>query len=799
MQGTQRAPVTVPFSVGLRSPPNSSWPACTAQFTAYDDIYSENLSCALASIRSPIKNSANVMRKVRGGKMARSRSLVTFAFVHDALKSGDIVSGLMPLLAPVIKKRYGKVFDPKVFAQDINDYYGLVIHHYVAEDWTQRLAKAGLITPVPGAKEDYASYICTDPVIDEVSVAEADLNKILNSFESYAAELFSEVDLELPSRDSLEAMFIERIKDMSFENIASKPDSLQQKPNTLSLTKLVQPEDSKAKIEQALDVVTASFVLDLQEKSPEDFKLIMEITAGVLASEVVLSFRSPPRRGQNFKSKIIILDSPLVLDYLNLGGIEDHGFAKSLIEDLASEGATVSTYSHNVDELIDILTAAKHNMGDKFQLSGSVGMRLLTDRNAFIRLNAVLGNPYAKVKQAGIQIIDTNSIDRPYLRHFDKNAEQDLLGSIRPFSRSRIESRVFDAASIASMIRYLFGKRPRGNLMAYEKLFVTKNSGLANAAAKYMKNIHAIAEDSDPPILTDRMAAGIVWLAKGGEGTDIPLKKLVANCTSAVRLRKDVITKMHGVLQNTSPDEAKVFEALIEEDRCGYYLMRHSLGAAELVTDANALDLLERVKRATAERVIQEAEAKAISLLQGQRLEYEQKLEAAATALAVASSAGEDAVKTAKDEVDSLARKKEEVEKALSEYKDKHIELADKFSRLVAERKMQDRRIAEALFRSSKKIDWILRVAFYLTTFILSLMGQTLAQIHNNFWMFGGSLLLVFILGLVQFSIFPDVLIGAAIRRRREDHFRRNLNASEFSGKVSFQIDWKEDRLKFDE
>ena len=56
--------------------------------------------------------------------MERSRSLVTFAFVRDAMQSGDIVAGLVPLFAPVINRRKGQVFDPQVFSRDLDELCG---------------------------------------------------------------------------------------------------------------------------------------------------------------------------------------------------------------------------------------------------------------------------------------------------------------------------------------------------------------------------------------------------------------------------------------------------------------------------------------------------------------------------------------------------------------------------------------------------------------------------------------------------------------------------------------------------
>jgi hypothetical protein len=74
--------------------------------------------------------------------MTYSRSLVTFAFVQEALEKGDIVTGLFPLFAPAIKKNQGKPFDPAVFAADLNEVCGLKVHPFIVEAWAPSLTES---------------------------------------------------------------------------------------------------------------------------------------------------------------------------------------------------------------------------------------------------------------------------------------------------------------------------------------------------------------------------------------------------------------------------------------------------------------------------------------------------------------------------------------------------------------------------------------------------------------------------------------------------------------------------------
>jgi hypothetical protein len=90
---------------------------------------------------------------------------MTFAFVRECFEAtGDLVLGMVPLFAPAIKRRAGKVFDPGQFSSDLADIFGLKMNPLAAEDLAPRLAKAGLlINRAPG--ESSTQYINSNPEI----------------------------------------------------------------------------------------------------------------------------------------------------------------------------------------------------------------------------------------------------------------------------------------------------------------------------------------------------------------------------------------------------------------------------------------------------------------------------------------------------------------------------------------------------------------------------------------------------------------------------------------------------------
>jgi peptidoglycan hydrolase CwlO-like protein len=87
-----------------------------------------------------------------------------------------------------------------------------------------------------------------------------------------------------------------------------------------------------------------------------------------------------------------------------------------------------------------------------------------------------------------------------------------------------------------------------------------------------------------------------------------------------------VINKVREVLQESSPEDQKAFEAMIEDDRCGFCLMQNTLGDVSLVTGESTPRVLREMKQAMAAEVTQQKDQE----IERQRQSYEQRLQAEA-------------------------------------------------------------------------------------------------------------------------------------------------------------------------
>jgi hypothetical protein len=719
---------------------------------------------------------------------------VTFAFVRDAiLQRGDIVSGLFPLFAPAIKRRTGQVFEPSVFARDLDELCGLSVHPYIIEDWAPRLAQQGFLiaedTQTAG-NSTFTKYTYANPDVQDAHDLEGPILGLFDAFEAYAKRLFGENSIATPGREELERELVARIGGMSFEDILGKPDRTSEASRLLTLEKAPVGPTPEQRAAQNMDVVCATFFLELKERHAETFRLVTDLAAGALGAQVVLSFRIPPKTGSSFKGKYVFLDSPLIMDMLDVGSHEDRDFARYLLSALKQEGAVVATFDHNVGEIIAVLTAANHKFEQHIEVTGIVGSRLRVDNNTMLRVKSILNNPQKKVKDLGIEVTEARAVDRPYLSLFDEKSEQNLISAIRPYHR--IEAREVDAASISSMIRYLYGRRPKGGFMALEKLFVTKNTPLVRAANNYMRRLNGL-EFRDSPILSDRAMAGTLWVATGGQGNELPLHKLLANCTAAVRPRGDVISKVRDVLRETSPEEAATFEAMIEDERCGYCLMQSTLGDANLVTGESTPRVLREMKRAMAVEITQQKDEE-IARQREEHLKLVAELEdahkvAMGEASAEAAAAAERVAQTAAEL--ALAAK------AADDARRRADDLETRLKALESRQEEAKRSVVSDAFERSRRTELFVYAAIIVPiAIILFWLGNVAGTVGT------GQLIIAYAvfaaLSLVQFAMFPDVLFGRLARYTRERAFRNRLRRIGLAEYENVLIDWKNKSVIFD-
>lgn len=540
--------------------------------------------------------------------MKFSRPLLTFAFVKESLdNTGDFVQGLMPLFIPIVKELAGEDFRPSQFAEALNNLYGLHVRPEVIEDWAKRLADQGLLHPVE-ENQEIVRYINIAPEDAQDELKRSEVDEILDEFIEYILKKLAEHDISVEITQIEEAIF-DRLKTMEFHDLFYKQQPSHLRDTTLRLpvaeeeTESDHDEESDV-LEAHLDYLCASFALGLRDSAPGKFDVLLQIAGGALVSEVVLDLRTPPRAGQDASSLTVYIDAPLIIDALNIAGEEEYEFAHALLTELRELKASLRLFNSGADEIRRIFHSVLEAIRDHNPVQGSIGARLRTDPLVRTRILDISKHLEERLAELLIGIVNFDDTYADLYKYFSVAREKDLVACIRPMRE--IVARETDARAASNVFRLLSDSPKRANVFSSIAIFLSKNAAVVRQADKFFKREHLISEDQASPFITDKYMAGLLWVVKGGQGDDITRRKLVANCAAAISPRRDVITKMYQVLSVLDEKDALEFEALMTEKRPAYYLMEHSLGDATLITPDNAHKILEQVRLATAEKVIQE-------------------------------------------------------------------------------------------------------------------------------------------------------------------------------------------------
>jgi hypothetical protein len=526
-----------------------------------------------------------------------TRPLIAFAFVKEEFdRTGDLVRGLMPLFEPIFASMAGQAFNPQKFCDAVRAAYGLHLNVLVAEDWVSRFEHAGYLESV-GDKYS-RSYICkpqsTAPDLEAAEKTQAMLGELVDHVsERLAARKLTR------SRSDVEQAIIERLRRPDFLNILLKPELSRKVGSTLSLPGSVT--DSGPDIESAIDYILAARLIRMADEQPGQFTVVTNVAAGALVSEVIFNLRQPPAVGQKSGGTLAFIDSPLLLDLFDLADSKQHTYITELIEDLKRTGFRPYTFEHNIAEVRGILKATLDNYSQIETATGTVAYRVRTDQTARSRAQSIRPNLEGRVRALGITIVDMDSFTNANASRFSEEAITDLIGHIRPMGE--VFSREIDARSVAGVARQVLGRRPIGTVLDLPAIFITKNNGLAREANKRIIEEGNYNQDAAPPYLTTRQAAGLVWLAIGGDAGGISASQLLANCSLVATPRRDVLSTVYKTLKETDAEAAKEFEVLMSEDRCAHYVMDFALGDAALVTADNAFELLEQVKAKAVEDI----------------------------------------------------------------------------------------------------------------------------------------------------------------------------------------------------
>lgn len=546
--------------------------------------------------------------------VATSKELIAFAYVQEAYqKSGDITTGLMPLFAPIIHARSGQVFDSTDFAKAVQEKYDIAMRPIVAESLIPKLVETGLLTREE--KSQYvAVYRCVAGPEANILPNEDSLNSILNEFCDFAEEALSRQKFPV-SNVELRKGFIERLKSIEFLHVIDGASHFQPAQSPDKSNDVTSEEKTAEQLSLALDVLSAEYILALTDKDSSRFDLIVRIASGALIADVVLTLQQSSAN-TNLSGLTAVLDGPLIMDLLDLNTQESLHFSQDLMNLLKNAHINVVTFKHVVEEMGGAIYAPLEAFNNGQDAYGPLAARLRQNPNHAAYARAVLDGLNEFIVNLDITIVDASDFEvAEYIQYCSGEIEDALRNCLGPL-HERVEPRIRDAKSIANVMRMRKGHSSVASVTESKFVFVTRNVQVARRTTDCLHSKRVVGYDDVPPCILDRQLAGVLWLCLGGSVDRLTREKLLANCMDALYPRPNLLATVRRFLDNLDPEKGQVFEALMRDKRAQRCLLHRTLGYTQTVTQDNVEELLEEIRRATAEEVAREARQREKTLLE---------------------------------------------------------------------------------------------------------------------------------------------------------------------------------------
>lgn len=537
--------------------------------------------------------------------MQVSRPVIAFALLRQCseLMRTDLLSGVSVLIRPLVTDLTGELFDSRVLAERLANAYGLSIPAAALEGMTHRLVAASVLrieqlqSGLPRAV--YTASSEATPIEPD---AERDFQEVLDEFLIHARQRLAGAGKELPD-DSLTKGFLRHLATLDFSAIRAKPQVAAESTKTIigPATREQIALSAELAEQAAMDSLVASYITLLQEHQPERLQLLAKVADGALAAELVFDLQAPTAVSR-LTNTTVVVDTPLILSYLDLSSSQDTIDAKRFFAQIVETGAKIAAYQHSIEEAEGVLRAIQNarNAGDAY------GPSVYRLSNSMFRayFESMLGGVARSWTQEHQLEVIPEAATHTH-KNFTLIDEEELMLAVRLSAVDRVLTRERDAKSVAETMRRLGGAHvPVSCVSSCRFMFATSNTALQRRVASFLSRKKFVLDGEFTPVVTSRYLSGLCWLMCGGKAEQSPTTaKLLANCAAALRLKPEIAERTKRFLAEVDPEKARHFEALMTNERASQYLIEVTLGDLNVVTASNAEDIFEEVQRRAAERV----------------------------------------------------------------------------------------------------------------------------------------------------------------------------------------------------
>lgn len=588
--------------------------------------------------------------------LTRRALRVTAALSELRQANGDVLDALIPFFEPILDVLRGKVFDPSLLGAGVQKLYRWRFTTDVAEQFIPRLVQKGYLRREGRGQQ--ALYIVTYEPKENGSLPSDSfdqlLNEIVDRFEEFAPVVTDLLHYH-KSRDELTDILIRFLLSIGAFGDGALVEAEQIASAGASETQGVLSElpEGGPPLAHEDRYIAARFVVEMCEEKPAYLDDFRSIAAVGLLTEVAEDFIRPTSITTEAELTIVI-DAPLALDYLGLSGTKLQDDVRAVFGPLQRIGCrlivfpvTCDEMRRNLEAMLALPQANRHGYTHQAMVRGEVAPDVVT---------AVARNPEAALENAGIGIRNLNlSLFPADHQYFSAEVYEDFLSYVHWVDD--LAPRVHDATCMALLMRLRRGRHST-DLFRSRFVFVTRNQAFARRSREYCLQSQLIGARHEGPVIHHRELATLAWLRTGLDAEEnIPRASLIAACERVLRVRREVTTAVAERLSEvTTREKLEQFELLLLDQRSLQKLADTTLNDERVVTDANAEQLLEIMRQATAE----EARAEHRTAMQRELAAHREAQRALAEERDALTAAGAEEIRLRDEQIATVSRELEE-------------------------------------------------------------------------------------------------------------------------------------------
>ncbi len=551
----------------------------------------------------------------------------------------DFYTGILPFFEPFVREHRDEILDVPLLLKYAKTKLMLPMTEDIARLFVERMHGAGWLEIAARTKESIV-YRCTPRDLDHRG-NQTDVNGELDRLLTALREFLTS---HSASFNALSDADIEE----SFLRFLAR---------NLSPTRAgIGIDYSTDEVHDSIEYWFARFIAQVGAANPEAFRTIERIAGISLMTEAIMEIRSPSASMAKRKNVTVYIDGPMLMDYLGLSGVAQRNNVAFIIDKLKKLGIDVRCFRHTCDEIRDNLRALfnRHESQRTGPTANAIRKREVRREYAM----AVRDNVEHFVEKTARLGIDPDKPDNfRSMEEYCDDTTVDELARYMPAQNAVARDR--DAWSVGVIMRRREGYE-NTDLFQTRFLLVTSNPDLVATSNSILRKKGALSPNRAAigPALHHRVISGILFANSGiDERAEVSRRQLLASCEEVVRIRPKIL---EGFIQQIglwkSEENPLVIDALLSQPRATEILMDYSVGKGCAVSRSNLDEILEELKRASADDVRNELEGRFAderARLQAEREQQEAKHQAAVREIETANSTQFAAFKQSLDEVAS--------------------------------------------------------------------------------------------------------------------------------------------------